>query len=127
MWRRGPRRTTAPTIGLGFVAPVAPLRRQRHLLTVDLATAQVTGSKPVGQDPDVMAYDHNARRLYVAAESGTVTVLDLRERRLMVVGSDLLANNAHVVAVDPASHHSYYPVPAGANGHPALLEREPVR
>ena len=30
------------------------------------------------------------------------------------------------VAVDPSTHHSFYPVPAGANGRPTLLEREPV-
>jgi DNA-binding beta-propeller fold protein YncE len=107
---------------LGFVA----CDGNATLLTVDLTTGQVTGSDPVGQDPDVLAYDQNAHRLYVAAESGTVTVLDLRDRRLAVVGSDHLADGAHVVAVDPSTHHSFYPVPAGANGHPALLEREPI-
>jgi hypothetical protein len=30
-----------------------------------------------------------------------------------------------VVAVDPDTHRSYYPVPTGTDGHPALLEREP--
>jgi DNA-binding beta-propeller fold protein YncE len=111
-----------PDSRLGFVACAG----NATLLTVDLTTAQVTGSKPVGEDPDVLAYDQSAHRLYVAAESGTVTVLDLRDRRMTVVGSDHLADGAHVVAVDPRTHHSFYPVPAGANGHPALLEREPV-
>lgn len=97
------------------------------VLTVDLTSGQVTGSNPVGQHPDVLAYDHGAHRLYVAAESGTVTVLDVRDRRLVIAGSDHLADGAHVVAVDPGTHHSFYPVPAGANGHPALLEQEPVR
>jgi YVTN family beta-propeller protein len=96
------------------------------LLTVDLATGHVLGSNPVGPDPDVLAYDQDAHRLYVAAESGTVTVLDLHDRRLAVVGSDHLADGAHVVAVDPSTHHSFYPVPAGVNGRPALLEREPI-
>jgi DNA-binding beta-propeller fold protein YncE len=107
---------------LGFVA----CDGNATLLTIDLSTGQVTGSNPVGQDPDVLAYDQNVHRLYVAAESGTVTVLDLRDRRLTVVGSDHLADGAHVVTVDPDTHHSFYPVPAGANGRPALLEREPV-
>jgi DNA-binding beta-propeller fold protein YncE len=96
------------------------------LLTVDLTTWQVVDTDPVGDDPDVLAYDHNAHRLYVAAESGTVTLLDLRDRRLRVIGSARLAEGAHVVAVDPATHHTYYPVPAGAHGGPALLEREPT-
>jgi hypothetical protein len=29
------------------------------------------------------------------------------------------------VAIDADTHRSYYPVPAGSNRHPALLEREP--
>jgi len=40
------------------------------LLTVDLATRKIVGTNTVGQDPDVVAYDQNAHRLYVAAESG---------------------------------------------------------
>ncbi len=96
------------------------------LLTLDLTAWQVTGSNQVGEDPDVLAYDREAFRLYVAAESGTVTVLELRDRRLTVVSSGHLADGAHVVAVDPATHHTYYPVPAGADGRPALLDREPT-
>ncbi|MFL6121457.1 YncE family protein, partial [Actinophytocola sp.] len=97
------------------------------LLTVDLATGKVVDRDPVGEEPDVLSYDQNAHRLYVAAESGTVTVLDLRDRRLTVTGSDHLAADAHVVTVDPGTHHSFYPVPTGANGRPALLEREPTQ
>lgn len=96
------------------------------LLTVDLNTWQVLSTSPIGSDPDVLAYDASTRRLYVAAESGTVTVLDLRDRRLTVTGSGHLADGAHVVAVDPSSHYSFYPVPAGADGRPALLEQAPV-
>lgn len=92
------------------------------LLTVDLNTWQVTGTNPVGADPDVLGYDPNAHRLYVAAESGVVSVLDLRGGRLVVAEEGHLADGAHVVVVDPTTGHSYYPVPAGANGRPALLE-----
>jgi DNA-binding beta-propeller fold protein YncE len=94
------------------------------LLTVDMNTWQVTGTSLVGADPDVLAYDTKAHRLYVACESGTVSVLDVRDGRLVVAGSDHLADGAHVVAVDPGTHRSYYPVPAGSDGRPALLERE---
>jgi hypothetical protein len=67
-----------------------------------------------------------AHRLYVAAESGEVSVLDEQDGKLRVVGSDHLADGAHVVALDPATHHSYYPIPAGSGGRPALLERAPT-
>jgi phage baseplate assembly protein gpV len=105
---------------LGFVA----CDGNATLLTVDLDTWQVTGTATVGQDPDVLAYDQQAHRLYVAAESGTVTVLDQRARTATVLGSGHLADGAHVVAVDPTTHHSFYPVPHGADGRPALLEQD---
>jgi hypothetical protein len=54
-----------------------------------------------------------------------VSVLDERDGKLRVAGSDHLADGAHVVAVDPATHHSYYPIPSGSGGHPVLLERAP--
>jgi len=89
------------------------------LLTVDLNTWQVLGTSPVGQDPDVLAYDAAARRLYVAAESGTVTVLDLHDRRLTVTGSGHLANEAHVIAVDTGRPARAGAVRAGAGVLPA--------
>jgi Domain of Unknown Function (DUF1259) len=96
------------------------------LVTVDQTTWKISGTNPVGEDPDVLAYDNAAHRLYVAAESGTVTTLDLHDHSLAVSGSGHLADGAHVVAVDIDTHRSYYPVPAGRDGHPALLEREPT-
>ena len=111
-----------PAAQLAFVACDA----NATLLTVDLTNGLVTGTTRVGDTPDVLAYDQTAHRLYVAAESGTVTVAELRDHQLAVTGSDHLADKAHVVAVDPTTHHSYYPVPAGTNGRPALLERQPV-
>jgi YVTN family beta-propeller protein len=96
------------------------------LLTVDQTNWNVTAPNPVGEDPDVLAYDPSAHRLYVAAESGTLTTLDLRDHTLAVTGSGHLVDGAHVVAVDRNTHRSYYPVPSGNGGHPALLERAPA-
>jgi hypothetical protein len=39
------------------------------------------------------------------------------------VGSSHLAAGAHTVAVDPQSHHSFFPLPNG----PVLLEFEPSK
>ncbi|HXL60599.1 MAG TPA: YncE family protein, partial [Mycobacterium sp.] len=96
------------------------------LLTIDQTNWTVTATNPVGEDPDVLAYDPSAHRLYVAAESGRLTTLDLRDHTLVVTGSGQLADGAHVVAVDAGTHRSYYPIQAGSNGHPALLVREPT-
>jgi DNA-binding beta-propeller fold protein YncE len=109
--------------GLAFVA----CDGNAVLLTVDLTSWRVSGTNPVGEGPDVLAYDQGAHRLYVAAESGTLTVLDLRDRRVNEVGSGHLADDAHVVAVDPGTHHSYYPIPAGGTGRPALLDEVAIR
>ncbi len=111
-----------PAAGAAFVA----CDGNATLLSVDIGSGRVTGSNPVGDGPDVLAYDLGAHRLYVAAESGEVSVLDEQDGKLRVVGSDHLADGAHVVALDPATHHSYYPIPAGSSGRPALLERAPT-
>jgi DNA-binding beta-propeller fold protein YncE len=107
-----------PVAGTAFVA----CDGNATLLSVDIASGGVIGTQPVGEGPDVLAYDQGAQRLYVAAESGEVTILDRQRGSLVVTGSAHLADGAHVVAIDPATHHSYYPVPSGAGGHPALLE-----
>ena len=113
--------TIDPSSSVVFVA----CDQNATLVTLDEKTWRLAGSSQVGDGPDVLAYDGNARRLYVAAESGTVTVLDLRDRALTSVGSGHLADGAHVVAVDPNTHRSYYPVPDGADGRPGLLIRVP--
>jgi streptogramin lyase len=112
-----------PSARLAFVA----CDGNATLLTLDMNTWQVLGTSPVGKDPDVLAYDQSAHRLYVAAESGTLAVFDLAHRQLTIAGLDHLADGAHIVAVDPNTHHSYYPIPAGPDGRPALLERVPAR
>jgi hypothetical protein len=54
-------------------------------------------------------------------KSGFVTVLQLRSRRLQVIYSGYLADDAHVVTVDPATGRSYFPVLGASGGHPAVL------
>jgi DNA-binding beta-propeller fold protein YncE len=94
-------------------------------MAVDQMSGNILSTVRVGDNPDVLAYDAGLHRLYVACESGWVTILDLHDRTLAATASAYLADGAHVVAVNPNTHHSYYPVPAGADGRPALLERDP--
>ena len=91
------------------------------LLTVDMNTWRVTGTAVAGVEPDVLAFDPTAGRLYVASESGSVTILQLHGRRMHVIYSNYLADDAHVVAVDPATGRSYFPVLGASGGHPAVL------
>ncbi|GGU84320.1 hypothetical protein GCM10010211_57820 [Streptomyces albospinus] len=111
----------APTDRMAFIACDGNAR----LLTVDLTTWHITGTDQVGDDPDVLAYDPAAGHLFVASESGWVTTADNHDRHLTITGRAHLAADAHVVAVDPTTHLSYYPVPHGPGGHPALLAYRP--
>lgn len=54
--------------------------------------------------------DPGLERLYVASESGVVTVFHLQQRRLRVLGAGFLAYEAHPVAVDPRTHLVYFPL-----------------
>src|SRR5829696_1508985 len=56
------------------------------LLVVDLQTMAVTATYPVGGGPDVLAFDPGWRRLFVASESGVVSVFDEGERGFTAVG-----------------------------------------
>jgi DNA-binding beta-propeller fold protein YncE len=98
------------------------------MITVDLATRRVLDHNSVGATPDVLIYDPGAHRAYIAAESGWVSVFDRRDGHTMGVGAKHLADGAHTLALDPTSHHSYFPIPQGAaGGGPALWEFEPTR
>ena len=91
------------------------------LLTVDMTTWRVTGSANVGVEPDVVAFDGHADRVYVASESGWVTVFQRDGVRVHVIDSQFLGDNAHSVAVDPVTGRSYFPVLKASGGHPAVL------
>ncbi len=96
------------------------------LLVVDLETRKVTAAFPVGRDPDVLAFDPSAGRLVVASEAGPVTVFHEVGRTLRAAGSQEVGRNAHIVAVDPATHLLYFPL-RGWRGHPVLRIMAPVR
>jgi DNA-binding beta-propeller fold protein YncE len=83
------------------------------------------GTLDVGDRPDVLAADPGRQLLYVAAESGDVTTVDLRPPAGRVTGRAHLADNAHVVAVDPTTSRVYFPVPNTGAGHPGLLITTP--
>lgn len=89
------------------------------LLVLDLETRKVSGSFDVGEDPDVLAYDPTLGYLYVAAESGVVSVFSTHGGRVVKVAETLLGPNAHVVAVDPGTHRTYFPL-KNLSGQPVL-------
>jgi DNA-binding beta-propeller fold protein YncE len=94
------------------------------LLVVDLATMQTTAVFPVGDGPDVLAFDPGWGRLYLASESGVVAVFDERGGSLTAVG-DYQASHAHTIAVDPATHLVYLPLQS-VDGKPVLRILRPA-
>lgn len=89
-----------------------------RLSVIDLGTMQVIGQYPVGDDQDVLAFDSAWHRLYVAAESGVVTVFDARGDSLVRVAS-LSMPGAHSVSIAPRTHLVYFPL-SNVNGRPVL-------
>lgn len=96
------------------------------LLVVDLQSKHVTARFDTGASPDVLAFDQGLHRLYVASESGVVTVFDEQDQALVLKASGKLADNAHTVAVDQATHRVYFPL-QDVNGHPVLRVMDAIR
>lgn len=95
-----------PSRQLAYVA----FEDNARLLTFSLAEHKVIDNQAIGDEPDVMAADFGLARLYVASESGVVTMFDIGSAMERKVGQAKLADNAHVVAVDPATHRVYFPL-----------------
>jgi YVTN family beta-propeller protein len=97
-----------------------------RLLVFDLKSQQVVASYPVGPEPDVLTYDPAPGLLYVASESGTLSMFEVAAGRVERVAQGMLAPNAHVVALDPATHLVYFPIKS-LDGHPVLRIMRPTR
>jgi DNA-binding beta-propeller fold protein YncE len=98
---------------------------ENHSLAVfDLNTMKLVAVHQVGDDPDVLAFDPELGRLYVSAESGTVTVFQESDRDLRQLGQFHMPH-AHTVSVDPKTHLVYFPM-ENVDGHPLLRIMQPV-
>jgi DNA-binding beta-propeller fold protein YncE len=98
--------------------------KNHSLAMVDLQTMKILFTYQVGEDPDVLAYDTGLKRLYVSAESGTVTTFQSHGKKLTILGS-LEMPHAHTVSVDPKTHLVYFPL-ENVDGHPILRIMQPV-
>jgi len=94
------------------------------LAVVDLNTMKVLATHPVGEDPDVLAFDPGLRRLCVSAESGNVFVFR-EDGKTFVDEGHISIPHAHTVCVDPNTHLVYFPL-ENIDGHPLLRIMEPT-
>jgi len=90
----------------------------------DRSRMRVLGTYAVGRSPDVLAFDPVLKMLYVAAESGQVTVFQENEKNLVFKGR-ISMPHAHTVSVDPQTHLVYFPL-QNQNGHPILRIMTPA-
>jgi DNA-binding beta-propeller fold protein YncE len=98
---------------------------ENHSLAVlDLNSMKILNILQTGEDPDVLAFDPGLKRLYVSAESGSVSIFEESRRGLKPIGT-LFMPHAHTVSVDPKTHLVYFPL-ENINGHPLLRIMKPV-
>jgi len=95
------------------------------LLVMNLDSWKELATFPVGNDPDVLAFDQGLRRLYVAAESGVVAVFEEEAGTVKPLGSGFLADEAHTVAVDPKTHKLYFAL-QNVGGRAVIRVMEPT-
>jgi len=104
---------------LAFVAG----EENHSLAVVDLNALKILSIHQVGEDPDVLAFDTDLKRLYVSAESGTVSVFQESGKELKALGQFYMPH-AHTVSVDPKTHLVYFPL-ENVDGHPLLRIMKP--
>jgi DNA-binding beta-propeller fold protein YncE len=95
-----------PTANLAFAA----CDENASLLTLTMPDMRTIAVDRVGDSPDVLAFDNDLQRLYVASESGVVSVFHLENKKLVPIARNFLAPAAHAVAVDQTTHKVYFPL-----------------
>jgi YVTN family beta-propeller protein len=111
-----------PATHLAFIA----CEDNDKLIVVDLTSKRVVSTLDVAKGPDVLAFDRALGWLYVAGESGEVSVFHVQGQVVSLVATGVLGANAHVVAVDEATHRAYFPLKS-LGGKPQLRITEPER
>ena len=98
------------------------------LQVFDLRTMRLIGQYRVGGSPDVLAWDPEWRRLYVATEGGVFSAVGLKASVLSAFWlngtkleslGEIRAPHAHTVSVDPRTHRVYVPL-ENVGGRPML-------
>ena len=96
------------------------------LARVDLAGAHAVTLGATGSGPDVLALDPQLGWLYVAAESGDLTIFDVTQPGVVLLGHVSPGANSHTVSVDPATHRVFFPLKDGGDGTPLLRIMKPT-
>jgi len=95
------------------------------LLVFDMKTHTVENVFPVADGPDVLAFDRALQLLYVACESGSVSVFRFSNGKLEKLGNVKVGANSHSVSADSQTHRVYFPL-KNVNGSPVLRIMAPA-
>ncbi|HEX2909920.1 MAG TPA: YncE family protein [Chloroflexia bacterium] len=91
-----------------------------RLLVMDLETMQIVYEDSVGANPDVLALDNSRSLLYVACESGIVSIFDeSKPVAIHKVWEGFVAKEAHTIAVNNQNQQLYLPL-ENIGGKPVL-------
>jgi hypothetical protein len=92
---------------------------------MNLHTNKIESEFSLGSEPDVLAYDLGAGRLYVASESGPVSEFMVSNHNVAKAGEQVVGRNAHTVAVEPSTHEVFFPLKS-VGGRPVLRIMSPI-
>jgi len=95
------------------------------LLVFDMKNHSVENVFPVADGPDVLAFDRGLQLLYVACESGSVSVFRFSHGKLEKLGNVKVGANSHSVSADSQTHRAYFPL-KNVNGSPVLRIMAPA-
>lgn len=91
-----------------------------RLLVMDLQTHQIVYEDSVGAGPDVLALDNSRSLLYVACESGIVSIFDeSKPPAIHKVWEGFVAKEAHTIAINNQNRQLYLPL-ENIDGKPVL-------
>ncbi len=90
-----------------------------QILVVDLGSGKTLAAYPSGVRPDVLSFDPVRGLLFVAAESGEVSVYRRSGKGLVSESTTFLGRNAHTIFVDSRTHRIYLPLQT-MDGQPGL-------
>jgi YVTN family beta-propeller protein len=91
-----------------------------RLLVLDLQTMQIIYKDSVGASPDVLALDKTRALLYVAGESGIVSVFaESKPQAIHKLWEGFVAKAAHTIAVNNQNQQLFLPL-EDVNGKPVL-------
>jgi len=97
-----------------------------NMVVFDLNSKKIISKDNIGNNPDVLAYDSKLHNLYIAAESGVMTVFSVEKNKIKKLSQEFIASNAHTVAVDQETHQVYLPL-ENIGGKPVLRVLAPTR